>query len=364
MLVTIPVVVSVPASLDCPNVVNFALGLGMDASNPAMSILKSDCCTSFFVVCDSNTPNRVKELNWEGFNPILNGFINGSALPTSLTHIRIERNEIQGKLPTTWPSGMIHIEVNKNRLYGDISLVQFPQSLETLQLGYPTEPGNQFSGTLYLYKPTVVLINYNWITDVQITDIVRLNRCDLSDNPLLGNSRANLATCTKNGLYAASLLPMTISKFKFSSARFSTTRILKTTTIQHQTTSEDLKTTVVFQSKTRTLKSLLFDPLLRSLYNTYLDSQNMTFDSDIMASTTTQQSDTSLPAAPSNQQGNNTNPGISQWVLIALFGGFVGLCILTFVASKIFKHPKIHSKFGRKNSFGTLNTMNTVKTTK
>ena len=36
---------------------------------------------------------------------------------------------------------------------------------------------------------------------------------------------------------------------------------------------------------------------------------------------------------------------------------FLGVCILTVAAKYIFKNPNLHSKFGRKNSYGTLNTM-------
>ena len=44
-----------------------------------------------------------------------------------------------------------------------------------------------------------------------------------------------------------------------------------------------------------------------------------------------------------------------------LFLGFTALCVLVFIASKVFRYPKMASKFGRKNSFGTLNSQNTSK---
>ena len=51
-------------------------------------------------------------------------------------------------------------------------------------------------------------------------------------------------------------------------------------------------------------------------------------------------------------------------LIYALIGGFVGLCVLVGIGKYVFKHPKMHSKYGRKNSYGTLNTMNTVATGK
>ena len=258
--------------------------------------------------------------------------------------------------------------------------------MQFLLLEWPGEGGNHFTGSLYLYKPKSILINYNWISDIQISDTSQLSTCDVSYNPLLGNLQLNTIqtslnsvgkACITEGLYAASLLANTASS-KLPSTPTSTTKGKKSSEMKILSTRVATATTNI--SGTLTYDS--FFPavsILHSIgYLSYVASaiesidilknttmqESTSLPAAIMASTTTQQSDTSLPAAPSNQQGNNTNPGISQWVLIALFGGFVGLCILTFVASKIFKHPKIHSKFGRKNSFGTLNTMNTVKTTK
>eukprot|EP00835_Amoeboradix_gromovi_P003487 NODE_232_length_13679_cov_0.197349.p4 type:complete len:510 gc:universal NODE_232_length_13679_cov_0.197349:6678-5149(-) len=45
-----------------------------------------------------------------------------------------------------------------------------------------------------------------------------------------------------------------------------------------------------------------------------------------------------------------------------LFSGFIATCIVVLVASKFFKHPKIQSRFGRRNSFSTLNTVGTKHT--
>ena len=49
---------------------------------------------------------------------------------------------------------------------------------------------NDFTGTLVLNQPYVVEIASNGIKDIIITDSGAFwsNRCDLSDNPLLGNS--------------------------------------------------------------------------------------------------------------------------------------------------------------------------------
>ena len=45
------------------------------------------------------------------------------------------------------------------------------------------------------------------------------------------------------------------------------------------------------------------------------------------------------------------------WLPIVLIGAIVVLCVAVCILSRIFKHPKLNSKFGRKNSFGTLNSV-------
>ena len=43
------------------------------------------------------------------------------------------------------------------------------------------------------------------------------------------------------------------------------------------------------------------------------------------------------------------------WIYIAI-GGFIVLCLLVVIGGRCMKNTNIKSKFGRKNSFGTLNT--------
>ena len=61
-----------------------------------------------------------------------------------------------------------------------------------------------------------------------------------------------------------------------------------------------------------------------------------------------------------NVAPNGTSADISgSSIIFILVGAFAGIAIALLLAAKFVKHPKIHSKFGRKNSFGTLNTVNT-----
>ena len=50
-------------SIDCPNVIEFARGLGMQTAQPAIwTVLQSDCCTAYGVYGDVN--ERVYQIIW------------------------------------------------------------------------------------------------------------------------------------------------------------------------------------------------------------------------------------------------------------------------------------------------------------
>ena len=217
-------------SVDCPKVISFAFDLGMPSKLPATwSALQSNCCTGGSVTCSSQ---RVTGIHWWGIG--LNGTINGTAIPSSLTVLQLHNNAITGSIPNSLPSGLLSLYLynnaitgfipsslpsglremwlHSNRMSGDLPL--FPSTLQYLFLGYPDTPGNHFTGTLGLNQPTWLSINHNWITDVIIQDSSAIDPdgyyCDLSNNPLLGNPNiAGLTMCTQNGLYSAALLPNT-----------------------------------------------------------------------------------------------------------------------------------------------------------
>ena len=200
-------------SIDCSTMLQFASNLGMQSAQPAIwTQLRADCCATTGVYCVSQ---RVTQINWYGRS--LNGFINSSALPSSVTWLNLGPNQLTGSLSSQWPGGLLFLELDGNQLSGDVP--SFPSTLEHLRLGYPGYPGNHFTGTVRLNRPVDVMINYNWITDFVIQDTsalgVGVDMCDLSYNPLLGNTNiASLALCTKTGLYSAALLPITRSNLK------------------------------------------------------------------------------------------------------------------------------------------------------
>ena len=125
------------------------------------------------------------------------------SLPNTLTHVDLSHNQLEGNIPSPCPSGLQQLHLHDNFLDGNLPM--FSILLENLWLGYPGTIGNRFSGTLVLNKPTQVYINYNLITDVVIQNISVLTACDLSNNPLLGNTNiVKLSMCDKYKLFQIS----------------------------------------------------------------------------------------------------------------------------------------------------------------
>ena len=236
-------------SIDCPNMINLASGLRLPVSQTALwTALQIDCCTTGGITCIGQ---RVTKINWSYKS--LNGIINGSAIPSTVIELNLESNQLRGGIPLTLPSnltvlllqrnsltgnipsrlpnGLTDMRIDGNELSGDLPI--FPNSLVFLYLGYPASTGNHFSGTLRLNAPIRIFINDNWITDIILQDRVPLDpsRCDLSNNPLLGNVYvAQLVECIQTGFYNASMLPNTLlkstskSSYLYASTTVSTSR--------------------------------------------------------------------------------------------------------------------------------------------
>ena len=198
--------ISFSVSVDCSDMINLALNLGMQSQQPAIwNALQVDCCAASGITCSSL---RVTRIQWS--NNGLNGTLNGTAIPQSTTFLSLEDNRITGNIPLYFSDELIDLELDGNYMTGD--LPPFPSGLLYLYLGWSGSFGNHFYGTLRLNRPLELYINNNWISNVVFQDSTALGRsgniCQLDNNPLLGNPNiANLTSCTKNGLYSANLLP-------------------------------------------------------------------------------------------------------------------------------------------------------------
>ena len=398
------------ASPDCPNVINLALGLRMDIRQPEiMNQLKSNCCAgaSRTILCSANL--RVTSISWINLN--LDGYINGSSippllrifslydnniygtipsnLPTNLQEMNWHNNSLVGSIPSTLPNSLIYFNVRSNKLTGDLPL--FPSTIESIYLGLPGQPtSNHLSGTLILSSPINLKINDNWISEIIIKDISKLafGSCDLSDNPLLGNPLLeNLTMCIANNLYSptntiSAKLSLFITSKKltaslkngntasssstfnllFSSDSNNSTRNSKTLSIfQLYSTRFLVQTATPKQEKSSNIKDMINTSFeLNSNIEQFSDSPE---PSKKVAQITKTQDAKKQVSRTSTVQINPANQITFDSISIILyaFAAFMIICILVVIAGCFIKNPKVHSKFGRKNSFATLNTFNSKK---
>ena len=156
------------ASVDCPNMIQFAFGLGIPSNRPLIwTALQNNCCIANGVNCSQ----RVTHISW--YNVGSNGTINETAipskveqlwlygnsltgnitslLPSGLIWLELEQNQLTGPIPNILPSGLAHLGLFDNQMTGD--LPTFPFTLQYLALGYPGYAGNSFTGTLRLNQP-------------------------------------------------------------------------------------------------------------------------------------------------------------------------------------------------------------------
>ena len=274
-------------------------------------------------------------------------------------------------------------------MYGEMPI--FPSTLRYLVLNYYNDVStfNRFSGALTLSQPVSTLQIYNnLINDIIVLNGVPLaaNICDVRNNPLLNSPHPHIwANCQMDGIY--SLLPILTTSTSTNTKGFSTrtsksvsvTISFPTSLLTKYLNTKSLSTAASSAVKTRmveTLSSTAISSEIRIPENiqsliTLHSTDRVLVPSDIKTSGTifldtiysvAQQLTPSSIETPSLNPQSTADDTIQLGYLFGAIGAFVGLCIVILIASKIVKHPKLHSKYGRKNSFGTLNTIATKGT--
>ena len=143
------------------------------------------------------------ELSWNYFNGTLPCFF-----PPNIRLLGLHANlQLTGPIPHL-PSSLRAFWVYGNELYGDASFI--PSGVTSLRLGADYNVRQQFTGILTLDKPTSIYARVNYLSGIVIGNTSALSYCDISDNPLWGNSNLeNLTMCTQTGLYNLTDLPST-----------------------------------------------------------------------------------------------------------------------------------------------------------
>ena len=215
-------------------------------------------------------------------------------------------------------NSVTHLDLSHNQLRGTIGSLALPSNIDELILN-----NNYLFGSIsFTSGPSKLMLQNN-----QFTDILGLFpnnwspvSCDLSNNNFNTTELAYLSNSCK--LFDA--LPTT-------------------TTADPKSTQTSVPATMLLPSLTRHVNAT--------------QSYNFPLSTLVLTSSLSSYAD---PSEPNNSilsfLGDDPN------TFYYLIGAFVACIILVLVASMVFRKPKSTSKFGRKNSFGTLNTVNTTNT--
>ena len=306
-------------SVDCRDIVNFALGLNMDNVNPTrFDQVKLNCCQTTGITCSNQ---RVTFINWSSLN--LNGKVNLTAITSKVTTIYLYSNRLTGfigQLPSTLqlislnnnyltgilpilPEGLSTFDIFYNQMYGE--LISFPSTLTFFSASYndlngtiPVLPGNMdtlaldytlvsghipylpmslitlslgstgFTGTVRINVAKYIILAGNKITNVVIYDMSLISSssaCDLSYNPLLNNPNiANLTKCQRDGLTLPFIETTLVSLIPTVMPTLSTTTTLMPTShsLLDYTAMDTTKATEVTLSTTIVDNPLLTSDLL------------------------------------------------------------------------------------------------------
>ena len=180
---------------------------------------------------------------------VQNNQLNGTVpvLPSGLQYLRLYNNLLTGNAPPL-PYSLQYYQIEGNFFVGTLSSI--PTTVTIFTIGSSLLTSNRISGSVSLYRPSQVQINFNLISSFSITDKTQLSMCDLSYTPLQGKVNS-YTTCIRNGLYtpqSASIvaLPSLTSLQTSNIASTTLNTIIATFQVPQQTSeySISVKTTI------------------------------------------------------------------------------------------------------------------------
>ena len=303
---------------ECGVVSNIAQDLGMPKiNNAAYMSLNGSCCTGVGIKCDTNL--HIIDTNWSGIG--LNGTLDTTKIELQYSYSQSfnnSNNQISGSISNKFTSNVVTLDLSNNKLNGKVGKIRF-NKLTTLNLA-----NNQFSGSLDILPP--ILINLNISNNAINGTIPRiplsLKSIDISYNAISSSISLNAPVVVN------------IKSNSITEVVFNLTDHLAYCNLEENSLinkiypaicSAEFTPILLYGSSTAAYTELLVFPTSTLIVNPTFDTEEASFP----------------------------------WLIIVLVTSLIILCILVFVASIIFKHPVMHSKFGRKNSFGTLNTVAT-----
>ena len=296
-------------------------------------------------------------------------------------------NQISAVSPsffTYFTPNIQYVDLSNNKI--DSPAPHFPSSLTFLNLS-----NNTFSGHLNLESASDLYIANNQISVISIANssLLTTDNCDLSNNLFyledvsalncvknLLNKRTTTASSqlqsslAKSSVSSDTRTSMTTTHYVTSQVSTSSTTVDKTKTI---TTIVDgtIKTTnqfsIKFTSGSTHIASTTSDLYSPITSNSLVLNPTLVFDEDSIISQdlnkTTHSTFSSIFVVDTNESNAATRlEPVDTMLIFYLIGALAVTIVLLLIASKLFKKPLTKSKYGRKNSFGTLNTVNTTHT--
>ena len=155
---------AISASVDCPNLIQLAYGFNMHIKQPPIwTTLQTDCCTASGVTCDVS--QRVTHISWRSLR--LNGTINGTAIPSTLTNFELGNNKLTNAIPNMLSPDLVYLDLSSNRLNESIPAV-LPSNITILDLA-----DNQLSSDIPAILPSGLTDLY--LDQNQLTGIIPIN---------------------------------------------------------------------------------------------------------------------------------------------------------------------------------------------
>ena len=316
---------------ECIVVRDIASDLLMNLSNPDAfakllfsSEFPSACCDAGAgVTCDAR--NHVTRIDWSNMG--LTGRLNTSKIELLYSYLEsfnVEGNAITGNISPGFTSNIKSLNLANKLITGDLVNIRL-NKLQHMDLR-----NNGFIGIMPQLPPLlkVLYISNNCFFGHMPVIPAFVEVFDISNNRIIGD------------IYISNPKSVNISNNQISDIIFNSSVYLNICDFRGNTLIKNYYPDVCLLD--RQTSTANYSYIASSIY--HFASLNDSFATE-----------TSVII----KDAANIDPAVSPWLIIGLIIGLVSVILLTFVASKIFKHPELHSRFGRKNSFGTLNTVAT-----
>eukprot|EP00834_Sanchytrium_tribonematis_P002882 NODE_99_length_20465_cov_0.827654.p2 type:complete len:443 gc:universal NODE_99_length_20465_cov_0.827654:14547-13219(-) len=164
-------------SPDCPDIVTLVTGLNMNIVNPSLFYqIALDCCSVGEITCSNDRVTMISINNYQ-----LNGTINTTAIPPTVTSVSITNSQIYGSI-STFPESVTVIQLTNNKLNGTIAPFNNQVQRVVLDTNYFNCNAPKIPESTLLYS-----IKSNRFTGQLSPMPINLTFIMLNDNLLTGN---------------------------------------------------------------------------------------------------------------------------------------------------------------------------------